>query len=272
MAALTRAFKDAKRWVRNVSLSRGYLVLGAGDLSQVDEVLGRLRCRPGATPLIRLGADRDGGYLVPDDLSGLAGCISPGVSDEVSFDLALAQRGLPVLMLDASVEAPPVAHPLFTFLPRHLAVREGLGRTTLAAAAARWPTGDLLLQIDIEGAEYPVLASTPSEVMARFRIIVVELHDLHLLTSSEASKGVEAAFDVLLEHHVVTHVHANNFAPSVGSGNSTFPQVLEVTLHRRDRYVPARAPESLPHPLDRPCDPSRAETPVPAYLQPSRAT
>jgi hypothetical protein len=32
-------------------------------------------------PLVRLGGPKDGGYLVPDDLDGIAFCFSPGVSD-----------------------------------------------------------------------------------------------------------------------------------------------------------------------------------------------
>jgi hypothetical protein len=40
-------------------------------------------------PLIRLGADGDGGYLVPDDLEDVAACFSPGVDDRASFESAM---------------------------------------------------------------------------------------------------------------------------------------------------------------------------------------
>ena len=37
---------------------------------------------------IRLGANADGGYLLPDDLEGVAACFSPGVADCVKFEEA----------------------------------------------------------------------------------------------------------------------------------------------------------------------------------------
>ena len=35
--------------------------------------------------LIRIGGSKDGGYLVPNDLSGIQACFSPGVSDLADF-------------------------------------------------------------------------------------------------------------------------------------------------------------------------------------------
>ncbi|MGA0840372.1 MAG: FkbM family methyltransferase [Pseudomonadales bacterium] len=39
-------------------------------------------------------------------------------------------------------------------------------------------TGDFILQMDIEGAEYRNLIDAPAEVLDRFRIIVIEMHKL----------------------------------------------------------------------------------------------
>ena len=82
-----------------------------------EDVLGLLRLlHPQASerPLRRIGGPGDGGYLVPDDLDGIVGCISPGVSTEVGFDLALAEMGIPVFLADASVPAPPSRTRAFT--------------------------------------------------------------------------------------------------------------------------------------------------------------
>ena len=67
--------------------------------------------------LVRIGADSDGGYLVPDDFEGLQVAVSPGVSTEISFDLGMADRGLDILMADASVPGPPLQNPHFHFVP-----------------------------------------------------------------------------------------------------------------------------------------------------------
>jgi hypothetical protein len=42
-------------------------------------LLERLYPVEGGHPLIRVGPDGDGGYLLPDDLSGIVACFSPGV-------------------------------------------------------------------------------------------------------------------------------------------------------------------------------------------------
>ncbi|MFT3787720.1 MAG: hypothetical protein QM770_16380 [Tepidisphaeraceae bacterium] len=66
-------------------------------------------------PLIRVGGDRDGGYLIPDDFDGIVGCFSPGVSTCADFELDLARRGIVSYMADYSVNGPPVQHERFRF-------------------------------------------------------------------------------------------------------------------------------------------------------------
>jgi hypothetical protein len=40
------------------------------------------------------------------------------------------------------------------------------------------------LQLDIEGGEYPSLLSTPPCILDKFRLVVIELHDIHHISSS----------------------------------------------------------------------------------------
>jgi hypothetical protein len=41
--------------------------------------------------------------------------------------------------------------------------------------------GDLLLQMDSEGSEWPVLLNLPEEILERFRVVIVEFHCLDRL-------------------------------------------------------------------------------------------
>lgn len=53
--------------------------------------------------------------------------------------------------------------------------------TTLGSWVARHPEagpGDLLLQMDIEGAEYDVIPNVEPSLLRRFRILVIEFHKL----------------------------------------------------------------------------------------------
>jgi hypothetical protein len=45
---------------------------------------------------------------------------------------------------------------------------------------------DLILQMDIEGAEWHVLLNVSRDTLRRFRIIVIELHDLERLMDKHA--------------------------------------------------------------------------------------
>ena len=65
--------------------------------------------------LIRMGAERDGGYLVPNDLEGIEACFSPGVDQISKFEQECAERGMKVFMADASVDKPAEEHPMFDF-------------------------------------------------------------------------------------------------------------------------------------------------------------
>ena len=91
--------------------------------------------------LVRIGGDFDGGYLVPDDLDGIVACFSPGVDVTATFEEALLERGIPCFLADASVDAPPIEHPLIDFERKFLGVVNDEVTTTLefmgVAQAAR---------------------------------------------------------------------------------------------------------------------------------------
>lgn len=235
-------------------LSGGMIwITKAARAADVKSLAAALRPKTPSRPLVRIGPAGDGGYLLPDDLDGIAACVSPGVSTECGFDLAIAERGIDVYMADASVSGPPTSHPRFHFEPLFLAAVTGPGTVTLADYCARIPAGggDLVLQMDIEYAEYPVLLSTPREVMERFRVMVIELHGLDNLFQSFGFGVMKAFFDKLLETHEVVHLHPNNCCGVATMGGVAVPRVMEMTLYRRDRGVsPADPGRAWPHPLD----------------------
>lgn len=224
----------------------------ASDPNRVRDLIRELRVHKTGKPLIRIGAHGDGGYLVPDDLNGVVACISPGVSTEVSFDLAMAERGIPVVMADASVAGPPLQHPLFKFHKKFLGVANSESFIRLDDLVASYGTGgDMILQMDIEGAEYPVLLDVSEETLRRFRVIVLEIHDLQKVFGSSFLAVAEALVAKLKRSHVVVHIHPNNACGAVSRAGVEIPMVLEFTLYRKDRDVEDRpATINYPHPLD----------------------
>jgi hypothetical protein len=213
--------------------------------------------RPSAfPPLRRFGPHGDGGYLMPDDITGVGACISPGVSTESRFDLEIANLGIDVHMADASVDGPSLQHERFHFQKLFLGTHRDHETTTIDDLCKPIAgTSDLLLQMDIEGAEYGVIDSMSDELLQRFRIMVIEFHRVHQIFDSLCIDRLMSCFRKLRLHHDVVHIHPNNYYPAVSLGSFSVPPLLEITFYRRDRPAPLKPPPGLtyPHPLDADC-------------------
>ena len=218
------------------------------------------RVRPVSSPfpLVRIGGPGDGGYLVPDDLKGIAACFSPGVADTASFELGMAEFSIPSFMADYSVDGPPVSSSLFSFEKLFLATHSD-GKKFVRLED--WVTqnapsdGDLILQMDIEGAEWPVLLDTPEQILKRFRIMVIEFHNLdQMMTTTLGAEVFSTLLDKLSRHFKVLHLHANNAGGVHKSRGQIIPRVIELTFLRSDRFnlSSEKYPASMPHPLDKP--------------------
>jgi len=227
----------------------------ATDLGEVEALIDQLKPVPIKQNLVRIGSNDDGGYLLPDDLEGISACVSPGVSTEVCFDYAVADRGCDIFMADASVDGPPVNHPRFHFVKKFVDVFEddrNMRLDTICAAIGREYAGDRLLQMDIEGAEYRVLLDASDETLESFRIMAIEFHHLTRMFAAFPFAMIRATFQKLLRFHYVVHIHPNNVCRPTVRGNISIPPVMEFTFLRKDRAKldPSRRP-TLPHPLDR---------------------
>jgi hypothetical protein len=219
--------------------------------------------------LIRLGGAGDGGYLVPDDLVGVERCFSPGVGPVSKFEEALLARGIPCHLADGTVDAAHVVHPLMTFEKLNLGARSSPGIVSLEDWVNRHAAPDehnLLLQMDIEGAEYEVLPSASRELLRRFRIIVMEFHWLDQLTYLKGGvleRRIPGCISKLLDDFVVVHIHPNNCGKIARVANYTVPRVMEITFLRRDRITSSRPARVFPHPLDERNDKNRPDIVLP---------
>lgn len=252
-------FEQLKHWAEGVVLSNTFR-LGRGIL-RVSKVTPKYRLqeffemvKPVKTnlELIRIGSAGDGGYLVPNDLEGIEACFSPGVSNVADFELALANSGVKCFLADYSVDAPPVSHPLFDFEKKYLGPKSSEIFQTLTGWMASKSLGDrdLILQMDIEGAEYEVLLETSSDVLKRFRIIVIELHDLDSLFDKMGFELLNQIFSKLLRDFEIVHIHPNNCRRSTRCYDYEIPPAMEFTFVRKDRVTHKSHALQFPHPLD----------------------
>lgn len=228
-------------------------------LQEMREVFELLRPKPSAHPLMRIGDNADGAYLVPRDLEGITACFSPGVNNFKHFEDALVDMyGMDCHMCDYSSDLEKFRTPLKegkqTFLKKWLDVRtEGDNISLDDWVSEHAPSGDLLLQMDIEGAEYRNLLSVSDATLSRFRVIILEVHGLEYMKSALILRNVLApCFRRLGQFFSVAHVHPNNCCGDFALPGTSIriPNVLELTYIRKDRLAnPTYAP-LLPHPLD----------------------
>lgn len=204
-------------------------------------------------PLIRLGPNGDGGYLIPDDLLGISACFSPGVSSVSGFEKECANIGMKVFLADKSVDRPSEEHDLFHFSKQFIGAISSEDFVTLddwVIGSLADQDSDLILQIDIEGYEYEVFLSTSKALMNRFRIIVAEFHRLDELWSQPFFDLASRSFEKILETHACVHIHPNNSGGFIKKAGLDIPNVMEFTFLRKDRINISLPQTTFPHPLD----------------------
>ena len=199
-------------------------------------------------PLIRVGASRDGGYLIPDDLDNIYACFSPGVDNVSDFENECAKRGMRVFLADASVDAPAVKNDLFHFRKSYIGEKsEGsyISMNDWITESIGGQDCDLIMQMDIEGHEYKALNAMSDENLKRFRIIVIEFHGLNFLREYKVN-----AFKKILKTHSCVHIHPNNCEPITRIRNLEIPNLMEFTFLRNDRIKSREYQNQFPHLLD----------------------
>jgi Methyltransferase FkbM domain len=239
-----------------------------GQATTSKEILAVLKkMRPVSTnyPLIRIGGIDDGGYLIPDDLTGIKVCFSPGVADTCDFESAMADRGIACFMADYSVEGPPLQNKHFHFEKKFIGPVETATHMTLENWVNRNAPDktDFILQMDIEDSEYNVILSTPRETLKKFRIMTIEFHRFRKLLTKAELKKFAATFEKLLLDFEIVHVHPNNHSRVINYRGLKIPLVMEYTFLRKDRVKSKQSTTVFPHPLDKANIPNKPDRVLP---------
>lgn len=256
---------NLKHVVRNLALKNDWFTGRATPKERIIQFLDSVKPMRTNHQLVRIGGDSDGGYLIPDDLAGIDTCFSPGVSAIAEFEDELTKRGIRCFLADYSVDGPPVQNPLFDFEKKFLGITNDHVFTTLDRWVETKAPGhsDLILQMDIEGSEYPVILDSSESTLRRFRIIVVEFHGLDSLFHPMGWELINTSFAKLLKHFRVVHIHPNNCSGALRVGQLCVPPIMEFTFIRNDRIGVMEPTVQFPHPLDRPNVKTRRDVRLP---------
>lgn len=207
---------------------------------------------------VRRGRDNDGGYIMCHNYMETDAKIaySFGINNDVSWDDDMADEGFDVYMYDHTINKLPHERKEFHYF------KKGISGTTepermldtlenIIRVNHHLDNEDMILKMDVEGAEYGAILSTSNAVLRKFDQIVMEFHNLLHIAGQ---KEIISAIEKLSSSFAAVHVHANNTAEVVYVDRVPYPDVIEVTLLNRSKYnLEICKTVSLPIPSDMPC-------------------
>ena len=187
---------------------------------------------------IRVGKPYDGGYVLVDDFSEDMTVYSFGIAGDVSFDEQLADKHMDIHMFDHTIPHLPKEHEKFHFYKTGISAidepeNSKLSMKTILEKNGHKNNHNLILKMDVEGAEWDFINTTSSDILNQFTQITFELHRLTDMANAEK---ILKALDKLNTTHQLVWIHANNFGHVERAGNIEIPAYVEVTYLNKERY------------------------------------
>lgn len=192
----------------------------------------------GEKELIRVGQDYDGGYIMLNDFTNSMHAYSFGIADDVSWEEQISENGIKVFMFDHTIEELPKQVKGGTFSRVGIAGKDDLDNSVLSMETILKQSGDngknnLLLKMDVEGAEWDFIQETSSDILRNFVQMTFEFHSL--LDIGRQQKILDT-FIKLNKTHQVVWVHANNCHNAYMADGLILPNLLEITYASREKY------------------------------------
>jgi hypothetical protein len=212
---------------------------------------------------IRIGSYNDGGYLLLDHLLEKTDVLySYGIADNTTFETEFCYRyQCSARLYDHTINRLPYCLPTFKF---H---KEGIGaskthelNTLMSHIQQNNDTNkNMVLKMDVEGAEYEALLATPNHVLQQFSQIAIELHGIDNIESEQEYQLRCNFFDKMNKIFFLYHAHYNNYDHTIVKYGYNIPQTIEVTFVNRNLkdLTPIKHVQALPRAKDRHCKPNR---------------
>ena len=222
-------------------------------LLQIREVVDEGCC------LARLGRRNDGGYVVlyggrENSYSEDKVAYSLGISDDVSFDIDLANSGYELYQYDHTIDSLPENHKQFHWKKIGVSGENETAQLksleSLIKLNGHEKRRGMLLKADIEGSEWDMISDCSHETLFQFDQIVIEYHNL---LDYDMREKIIRVLEKMSQSHQVVHIHGNNNSYVNYSGKLITPNVIEVTYVLKEKYHFADVNIALPIDLDQPC-------------------
>ena len=193
---------------------------------------------------VRLGNPYDGGYIMVDNfnISGGGIAYSFGIANDVSWDWDMVQRGYDVFMYDPTIDALPFNHEKVHFFKEGILgieIKEQHMNTleNFIKLNGHENKSNMILKMDVEGAEWSFLSTVTSETLSKFDQILFEFHDLTKPKDQSVMNATLACIKKINQTHSLVHLHACNCGSIlVLDDKILFPDVLELTYVKTSNY------------------------------------
>ena len=260
--------KKIKKKICEILLERDIFTSKKTSESKIKDLLKLIQPKSIDIKHIRIGGKNDGGYLVPKDFDGVKFCFSPGVGNISLFENELSKKNIKSFLADYSVNKNFSNNIMIDFEKKFLGPITYNNYISLkdwiSSKIDYENNNDLILQMDIEGDEYDVLQSIDLKTLKKFRIILVEFHNLHYIFDEFYYDKILKIFNILSEYFYCSHIHPNNDVDFVSvSKKIIIPPVMEFSFIRKDRVKILDDKLKFPNELDEPNNPKKREITLP---------
>jgi len=213
-------------------------------------------------PLIRLGGNGDGSYVLCDIPSKIVYGYGVGNTYKFEEDFINRYNSDSCILYDHTVDTynlpPKIRHNKIGcdfYNHDNLSTIE-----TQITNNGHINQTDMLLKIDIEGYEWLSLLFTPDYILQKFNQIVIEWHWLDSHRNATIDEKT-ALLRKINKYFYLVHIHAVNTRPAIDFNGFRVNPVVEATYIRKDLSISGYIKNPvLPIPLDKPNDHCLHET------------
>lgn len=194
--------------------------------------------------------------MLPKDIDNISVCFSAGIGGDNAFENQLEPLGIRSFLLDSIEAHPKTLGSNQTFLPKWLGKKtEGdfIKLSDFVLQANLDGSECAMLKIDIEGSEWECLDVNDRDTLVRFQIIVIEFHNMSRMLEPKTFYEIyRPVLRFMANNFDVIDAHPNNCCGHWQVRDVYFPNILEITFHRKDRRKSEPVAAHIPHSLDAP--------------------
>lgn len=229
--------------------------------SELKELLKVKKVKDGKLIRVGLGGS-DGGYVMLSSFRENGIAYSFGISNDVTWDNIMAELGYNIWQYDHTINSLPYERKEFHW---H---KEGISGEDLSDKPLKSlkyflernghsDSKNLILKMDVEGAEWDFLETVSTDTLKQFDQIVFEMHNL---VRPVDSYRILPLLSKINKTHSLIHIHGNNCGYQLKIGDTIFPDVIETTYVNKE-ICEIIEDENLqfPTPLDSPNDSGRPD-------------